>query len=155
MAYITLAPNLMPIPPWGLGYGQSEGQSGIAEYLCPKLNVAATLAETNFYRQRAFDRDRDIILSLVMVYVYRERVYALHLDHLPIALWTNHMIGIHFGFTAPHRAFAAFAAIWERLRGLRASALAAPPLRPPRRPRATAWGFLAESGTQVGWDRVG
>src|ERR1035437_7499407 len=42
-----------------------------------------------------------------------------------------------------HRAFAALAAIWDRLRGLRASALAAPPLSPPRRPRATAWGFLA------------
>jgi hypothetical protein len=42
----------------------------------------------------------------------------------------------------PHRALAAFAAIWDRLRGLKASALAAPPFRPPRRPRATAWGFL-------------
>src|ERR1035437_3576488 len=45
----------------------------------------------------------------------------------------------------PHRAFAAFAAIWERLRGLRASALAVPPFRPPSRPSATAWGFLAGS----------
>lgn len=42
----------------------------------------------------------------------------------------------------PHRTFAAFAAIWERLRGPRAAALAAPPFRPPKRPRATAAGFL-------------
>jgi hypothetical protein len=48
--------------------------------------------------------------------------------------------GTHDFFS--HLAFAAFAAIWDRLRGPRAAALARPPLRPPRRPRATAWGFL-------------
>src|SRR5439155_16170526 len=42
----------------------------------------------------------------------------------------------------PHRARAAFAAICDRLRGPSAAALAAPPFRPPKRPRATAWGFL-------------
>jgi hypothetical protein len=50
----------------------------------------------------------------------------------------------------PHRAFAAFAAIWERFWGSRAAALAAPPFSPPRRPKATAWGFLAGSGAD-GW----
>lgn len=44
-----------------------------------------------------------------------------------------------------HRALAALAAIWDRFRGLSMAALAAPPLRPPRRPRATAWGFLVGS----------
>jgi hypothetical protein len=42
----------------------------------------------------------------------------------------------------PHRAFAALAAIWERLRGPSFAALAAPPFNPPIRPKATAWGFL-------------
>src|SRR6185312_10579468 len=37
-----------------------------------------------------------------------------------------------------HRALAALAAIWERFFGVRAAALAAPPLSPPSRPRATA-----------------
>jgi hypothetical protein len=46
----------------------------------------------------------------------------------------------------PHRAFAAFAAIWDRFLGVRAAALDIPPLRPPNRPKATAWGFLAGSG---------
>lgn len=41
-----------------------------------------------------------------------------------------------------HRAFAAFAAIWERFLGPNAAALAVPPLSPPRRPNATAWRFL-------------
>ena len=45
----------------------------------------------------------------------------------------------------PHRAFAAFAAIADRLRDPRAAALATPPLSPPRRPSATAWGFLVGS----------
>src|SRR5713101_7052487 len=54
----------------------------------------------------------------------------------------------------PHRVFAAFAAIWERLRGLRLAALAAPPLRPPRRPRATAWGFLEASTGVSCWPGV-
>lgn len=44
-----------------------------------------------------------------------------------------------------HRAFAAFAEIWERLRRLSFLARAWPPLRPPRRPRATAAGFLGGS----------
>jgi hypothetical protein len=51
----------------------------------------------------------------------------------------------------PHRAFAAFAAIWERLRGLSVAALAGPPFRPASRPRATAWGFLV-GPTDVGED---
>jgi hypothetical protein len=42
----------------------------------------------------------------------------------------------------PHRAFAAFAAIRERLCGLNVAALAGPPFNPPSRPRATALGFL-------------
>jgi hypothetical protein len=50
----------------------------------------------------------------------------------------------------PHRAFAAFAAIWERLRGVRDSALATPPLSPPGRPSATAWGFLLGSAMGSG-----
>lgn len=45
----------------------------------------------------------------------------------------------------PQRAFAAFAAICERLRGLRLAALAAPPFNPPSRPNATAAGFLGFS----------
>src|SRR5207253_1309635 len=48
-------------------------------------------------------------------------------------------------FFFPHRAFAAFAAIWDRFRLLRDAALAAPPFSPPRRPKATAWGFLLGS----------
>jgi hypothetical protein len=51
--------------------------------------------------------------------------------------------GTHDFFS--HLAFAAFAAIWERFRGPRAAALARPPFRPPRRPKATAWGFLKGS----------
>ena len=47
--------------------------------------------------------------------------------------------GFHF---FPQRFAAALAAIWERLRGLSAAALAAPPFRPPRRPSATAAGFF-------------
>jgi hypothetical protein len=43
------------------------------------------------------------------------------------------------------RAFAALAAIWDRLRGDSAAALASPPFRPPTRPSATEWGFLAGS----------
>lgn len=43
------------------------------------------------------------------------------------------------------RAAAAFLAIWARLAGLRLAALALPPLRPPRRPKATAAGFLPGS----------
>src|ERR1039458_7760044 len=43
------------------------------------------------------------------------------------------------------RAFAALAAIWDRLRGDSAAALASPPFRPPNRPSATAWGFLVGS----------
>jgi len=45
-----------------------------------------------------------------------------------------------------HRALAAFADIWERLRALNLAARALPPLSPPRRPRATAAGFLDFSG---------
>src|SRR5258708_611173 len=45
-----------------------------------------------------------------------------------------------------HRARAAFLAIWDRFRALRDFALALPPLRPPRRPRATAGGFCWGSG---------
>ena len=48
----------------------------------------------------------------------------------------------------PHRVFAALAAIWDRLRGLSFAALAAPPFKPPRRPSATAAGFL---GFSSGW----
>src|ERR1035441_2306996 len=44
-----------------------------------------------------------------------------------------------------HRVFAALAAIRDRLRGVSAAALATPPFRPPRRPRATAWGFFFSS----------
>lgn len=47
---------------------------------------------------------------------------------------------VHFVF--PHRAFAALAAIAVRFFGVKAAALAAPPFRPPKRPRATAAGFL-------------
>ena len=47
--------------------------------------------------------------------------------------------GIYF---FPHLALAAFAAIAERFFGPKAAALAAPPLRPPSRPGATAAGFL-------------
>lgn len=52
----------------------------------------------------------------------------------------------------PHRFAAAFAAICERLRGLSAAALAAPPLSPPNRPRATAAGFFffASGGVVLG-----
>jgi hypothetical protein len=42
----------------------------------------------------------------------------------------------------PQRAFAALAAIADRFFGPRAAARATPPLRPPNRPRATAWRFL-------------
>jgi len=48
-------------------------------------------------------------------------------------------------FFLPQRAAAALLAIFLRLLGDRASALAFPPLRPPRRPRATAAGFLPAS----------
>src|ERR1017187_3674402 len=57
---------------------------------------------------------------------------------------------VPFSHFFPHRAFAAFAAIWERLRGPRAAARAVPPLRPPRRPRATACGFL-DGSIGSGW----
>jgi len=50
----------------------------------------------------------------------------------------------------PHLAFAALAAIWDRLRGLSFAALAGPPFSPPSRPRATAWGFLGTSGCCFG-----
>ena len=53
----------------------------------------------------------------------------------------------HFLF---HLALAALAAIAERFFGDSAAALAAPPLRPPIRPKATAWGFLVGSGTDSG-----
>lgn len=43
----------------------------------------------------------------------------------------------------PHLALAAFFAIAARLEGLRLAALALPPFKPPRRPNATAAGFLA------------
>jgi hypothetical protein len=60
-------------------------------------------------------------------------------------------IGVFYFFS--HRAFAAFAAIWERFLGASFAALAAPPLSPPRRPRATAWGFLGgSSGFVTGCD---
>ena len=49
------------------------------------------------------------------------------------------------GYFLPHRVLAALAAIWERLRGLNAAALAIPSLRPPMRPKATVWGFLGVS----------
>src|ERR1017187_2656097 len=52
----------------------------------------------------------------------------------------------------PRRALAALAAIWDRLRGDSAAALASPPFRPPSRPSATAWGFLVGSrGFAWGW----
>src|ERR1035441_2401688 len=57
--------------------------------------------------------------------------------------WSRWSRGLFYFF--PHRAFAAFAAIWERLRGPRAAAPATPPFSPPSRPRATAWGFLGSS----------
>ena len=51
--------------------------------------------------------------------------------------------GLGFTSFCPIVPFAAFAAIWERFLGASFAALAAPPLRStPRRPRATAWGFL-------------
>src|SRR5205814_10606401 len=50
-----------------------------------------------------------------------------------------------FTYFFPHLVFAAFAAIWERFLGLRAAARAAPPLSPPKRPRATAFGFFCGS----------
>src|ERR1700684_3854135 len=50
----------------------------------------------------------------------------------------------------PHRALAALAAMAERFLGDNAAALAAPPLSPPMRPKATAWGFLVGSGTVTG-----
>src|SRR6266851_5360836 len=58
---------------------------------------------------------------------------------------------IHLALGLPQRALAAFAAIWDRLRGLKAAALAAPPFRPPRRPSATAAGFFGfSSGVYLG-----
>jgi len=46
----------------------------------------------------------------------------------------------------PQRFSAAFAAIAERFFGDSAAARAAPPFRPPSRPRATAFGFLGLGG---------
>jgi hypothetical protein len=60
------------------------------------------------------------------------------------AILKRGILAISFYFF-PHRALAALAAIWDRLRGDSAAALASPPFRPPRRPSATAWGFLAGS----------
>jgi hypothetical protein len=54
------------------------------------------------------------------------------------------MLDFH-GFFFPQRALAALDAIADRFRGPRAAALAAPPFSPPRRPKATAWGFLEGS----------
>lgn len=50
----------------------------------------------------------------------------------------NYVLG--YGFF--HRALAAFLAIRFRLDADKLAALAGPPFRPPRRPRATAAGFL-------------
>ena len=52
--------------------------------------------------------------------------------------------GIYF---FPHLALAALAAIWERFFGVNLAALAVPPLKPPKRPNATACGFLEGSTT--------
>jgi hypothetical protein len=57
-----------------------------------------------------------------------------------------------FLYRLPHRALAALAAIWDRLRGDSAAALASPPFKPPNRPSATALGFLVGSrGFGCGW----
>jgi hypothetical protein len=48
-------------------------------------------------------------------------------------------------FFFPHRFAAAFAAICDRFAGGSAAARATPPFRPPRRPKATAWGFFVGS----------
>src|SRR6266571_7020136 len=62
----------------------------------------------------------------------------MDLRHHFVNLWIFH--GLSFQGFLPHRLFAALAAIWERFFGDRAAARAAPPLSPPRRPRATAAG---------------
>src|SRR5580698_6241275 len=61
------------------------------------------------------------------------------------------MLLVFFGHGfLPQRFLAALAAIWERFFGLNAAARAAPPLSPPRRPNATAAGFLAFGGSVFG-----
>lgn len=52
-----------------------------------------------------------------------------------------------FSFLLAHRACAAFFAISFRLFGESFSALALPPCKPPKRPRATAAGFFSLSGS--------
>ena len=49
------------------------------------------------------------------------------------------------GYVFSQRLFAALAAIWERFLGANFAALSTPPLSPPSRPSATAWGFFSGS----------
>src|ERR1022692_3205777 len=65
-------------------------------------------------------------------------------------LWIDWLCGGFLRFFGhadffPQRARAALADICERLRALSLAARALPPLRPPRRPKATAAGFLMRS----------
>jgi hypothetical protein len=55
----------------------------------------------------------------------------------------------HFGRLFFHRDRAATRAISLRLAGVRCSARAFPPRKPPSRPRATACGFFSASGSDV------
>lgn len=73
-------------------------------------------------------------LDLAERYLWRTVVY--------LVFYCRHFRGSWpYGFF-PHRALAAFLAIAERFLGPSAAALATPPLRPPRRPSATAAGFF-------------
>jgi len=71
---------------------------------------------------------------------------------LPRRLWSRFRLLELFRYRrrafAFHRALAALTAIWDRFRRLSFLALAWPPLSPPRRPKATACGFL---GCSSGW----
>jgi hypothetical protein len=65
----------------------------------------------------------------------------------------------YFDWTLAHLALAAFFAIDRRFAGLSLSALAFPPFCPPRRPSATAAGFLVavvvDSATMTAARRLG
>src|SRR5713101_6934385 len=100
----------------------SEGVTGIFTFQYPLIGFAEPHDDFPVAVHQDFS-------SLAEIDVLRSR-QRLNLEKL---------VGTHF---FPHRALAAFAEIWERFLGLSFAALAAPPLSPPRRPSATAWGFL-------------
>jgi len=80
--------------------------------------------------------------------VWRDRSWCPILIERSICLFLNKRIVLihrHYLGSFFHRAFAAFAAIWERFFGPNLAALASPPRRPPSLPSATACGFLAGS----------